>query len=77
MGLVCSEAAEAMECIRRDQMMTTNCEGKLQGLPSELADIIIRVLDAAEVLGIDMEAEITRKLNHNKLRPYRHGGKSV
>jgi len=43
----------------------------------ELADIVIRVLDAAEYYKIDLEKEIIIKNEYNKTRPYRHGGKKV
>jgi hypothetical protein len=45
------------------------------GLPSELADIIIRVLDLAASLDIDMDKAVIEKMQHNATRPARHGGK--
>jgi NTP pyrophosphatase (non-canonical NTP hydrolase) len=47
------------------------------GFPSELADVIIRVLDMAEWLGIDLEEEIRLKNEYNKTRGYRHGDLSL
>jgi len=44
-------------------------------LPSELADIVIRVYDLAGALGIDLDAAIEVKHQYNVGRPYRHGGK--
>jgi len=41
----------------------------------ELADIIIRALDTAHVLGIDVDSAVTRKNAFNKTRSYRHGNK--
>lgn len=76
MGLVCSEAAEAIEDARKGRMSTTIREdGKPEGLGSELADIIIRVCDSAGALGIDMEAELRAKLAFNRTRSHKHGGK--
>jgi len=49
--------------------------GKPVGLPSELADIVIRVMDLAEALGIDLEGAIERKHAYNVTRPHKHGGK--
>lgn len=49
--------------------------GKMEGIPSELADVIIRVLDMAEHYGIDIEAALTEKHAYNLTRPYKHGGK--
>lgn len=48
---------------------------KPEGFGSELADIVIRVFDLAEDLGIDIAAEIQRKMRFNEQRAYRHGGK--
>lgn len=48
---------------------------KPEGLGSELADIVIRVFDLAGLVGIDIAAEIERKMKYNESRPYRHGGK--
>ena len=49
--------------------------GKMEGIPSELADVIIRVLDMCEHYGIDIEAALKEKHEFNKTRPYKHGGK--
>lgn len=49
--------------------------GKMEGIPSELADVIIRVLDMAEHYGIDIETALKEKHAFNKARPYKHGGK--
>lgn len=48
---------------------------KPEGIPSELADIIIRVLDICAAEGIDIAAAIADKMAFNETRPYRHGGK--
>ncbi|WP_217597854.1 hypothetical protein [Cohnella sp. GbtcB17] len=45
------------------------------GIPSELADIVIRVFDAAGRYGIDLEQAIAEKMAYNATRPQRHGGK--
>ena len=43
------------------------------GFPIELADVIIRVLDMAGGLGINMEEAIRIKMDYNKTRAYKHG----
>lgn len=48
---------------------------KPEGIPIELADAIIRILDYCGYAGIDIEAAILQKHEYNKTRPYRHGGK--
>lgn len=45
------------------------------GLPSELADIVIRVLDACAAWNIDIEQAIALKHNYNRTRPFKHGRK--
>lgn len=45
--LIISEVAEALECFRRGEIETTiEDDGKPVGLPSEIADIVIRAADA-------------------------------
>jgi len=41
----------------------------------ELADAIIRILDLAEKMDIDMDWQIFNKLDYNKKREYKHGKK--
>lgn len=50
---------------------------KPEGIPSELADVLIRALDTAARYGIDMDAVVAEKLAYNKTRGFRHGGKVV
>lgn len=73
--LVHSEVSEALECVRHGEIVGTG--GRLEGLPTELADVVIRVLDLAAALGFDLEREIKAKHAYNATRPHRHGGKRL
>ena len=50
---------------------------KPEGVPTELADVIIRIFDICFWYGIDIEAAILQKHEYNKTRKYRHGGKLI
>lgn len=73
--LIVSEIAEASEEIRKglDQLYFVN--DKPKGESIELADAIIRIADYAFHKGIDLDRAIQLKLDYNKTRPFRHGGK--
>ena len=78
LGLIVTEVAEAMECVRTRQFRYSfGPGGKPEGLPSELADIVIRVMDTAAALGYNLEHAVTTKMDFNDKRSFRHGGKSV
>ena len=53
----------------------TPLDGKPEGVPSELADVVIRVMDYCEARGIDLQASIIEKLDYNATRSRMHGGK--
>jgi hypothetical protein len=48
---------------------------KPEGFPVELADAVIRILDLASWLGIDIGAVMDMKIAYNKTRPHLHGRK--
>jgi len=68
LALVHSEVSEALEGFRGLDY-DNFCE--------ELADVMIRTMDLASGLGIDLESEIRKKMEKNKKRGYKHGGKKV
>jgi NTP pyrophosphatase (non-canonical NTP hydrolase) len=50
---------------------------KPEGVGSEFADMLIRLLDVADIYGIDLDAEYERKLAYNRTRPFQHGGRTL
>lgn len=76
-ALIHSEVSEALECLRGGQLEVSRAGAKPEGLPIELADIVLRVLDFAGALGIDLEDAVLEKLEYNRTRAYRHGGRAL
>lgn len=74
-----SELSEALEEYRNHHKATEiYYRGqKPEGIPIELADVIIRILDYCGKEGIDMGEAIKIKHEYNKTRPYKHGGKVI
>lgn len=52
-------------------------KGKPCGIPSELADVVIRIMDMCGHYNIDLEKAILEKMEYNQHRPRRHGGKKL
>lgn len=91
LALIGSEVSEALEDARmvphkdhrtrlNEMSLAPAREGESNkpiGFPSEMADILIRVFDLCGYLGIDLDRAVTAKVNHNRSRSYRHGGKSA
>ena len=72
-----AELSEALEEHRKGKLPTeTYYNGeKPEGIPSELADCILRILDYCTSAGIDIGTALFKKHGYNKSRPYKHGGK--
>ncbi|WP_406245884.1 hypothetical protein ACI7YT_12650 [Microbacterium sp. M] len=47
--------------------------GKPEGVPSEVADVVIRAFDFADEAGFDLAAIIAEKLAYNATRGHKHG----
>lgn len=76
LALIHSEVSEALEEYRNGNMEIYHAEsGKPEGFGVELADAIIRILDLAAWLGLDVDQLVGAKHAYNGTRAYRHGGK--
>lgn len=63
LALVHSEVSEACEAVRMEPW------GNIE---EELADVVIRVMDLAGAIGMDLEHFIVKKMNANEKRPKKH-----
>ena len=62
--LIHSELSEALEADRLNDK---------EAMQEELADTVIRIMDLAEHLNIDLEEQIWRKHLKNQRRQFKHG----
>ena len=74
-----SEISEALEEWRDgrgfDEIYYRLSDGKPEGIPVEVADLLIRIADICEEKGIPVIRALKEKMSFNKTRQYRHGGK--
>lgn len=81
-ALMHSELSEALEEYRAGHGLNEiyyNPEKptKPEGIPAELADVLIRIGAYAGQHGINLKDALDRKAAYNRTRPYRHGGKVI
>lgn len=80
--LVVTEVSEAAECVRDDDfgmnvaVSDGGTVGKPEGMLSELADAVIRIMHICDAMGLDLDTAIRVKMAYNEQRPYKHGRKA-
>lgn len=80
----CSPKHSGVQC-QADERERDICSGNCRfcemhkpvGIPIELADVVIRIADMCGYYGIDLESAVKQKMEYNKTRPYKHGGKVI
>jgi NTP pyrophosphatase (non-canonical NTP hydrolase) len=78
MALIHAEVSEAVEEWRNGHDYTEVYSGKgekPEGIPIELADVLIRIFATAGRYGIDLDSAVRLKMAFNEQRSMRHGGK--
>ena len=69
-----SELSEAVEEYRAGHpMVWANEDGKPEGIATEMADCLIRILDWFGHEGLDADEIVRQKMTYNRGRPYKHG----
>lgn len=78
--LAVTEISEAVEEYRNRRGYTEiyySSEGKPEGIPIEMADVCVRLFDTCITHGIDLEGAIIEKMQYNRTRKHRHGGRRI
>ena len=71
-ALIHSELSEALEALRAGNPKDGHCP-EFSGLEVELADAIIRIMDLAGGLDLNVAGAVSAKIAYNKNRPAKHG----
>lgn len=72
------EVSELWEAYRKHNLHN-QCDKPVQMTcaEEELADVVIRAMDTAVALGVDLGQAILKKSEYNRARSHRHGGKAA
>lgn len=75
-ALMHSELSEALEALRINNPPDDKIPD-FTGAEVELADCIIRIMDTAAARGWNVAEALVKKVEFNRNREYRHGGKTM
>lgn len=71
-ALIHSELSEALEALREGNPPDRHCP-EYTSVEVELADAIIRIMDFAAGMGLQVAEALAAKVAYNEGRPYKHG----
>lgn len=74
-ALMHSELSEALEVLRGDENPPDKYCPEFLALEVELADVVLRVFDYAAAKKLRLSGAMLAKMQFNRTRGYRHGGK--
>lgn len=75
-ALIHAELSEGLEAIRAGNPPSDHIP-EFSGLEEELADVVIRIMDWAGGQNLRVAEALLAKIQYNRSRPYRHGGKAL
>ena len=76
-ALMHSELSEALEAYRENGLGDNYVDSKPHGITEEFADVLIRIFDFCGKYQLPLGKILLEKMEYNKNRPYRHGGKKI
>ena len=74
-ALIHTELSECVEALRNGNQYSLRCPGFTEA-EEELADAMIRIGDMAVFMDFDIAGAVESKMEYNKSREKRHGGKA-
>lgn len=76
-ALMHAELSEALEWLRKDPRAKSDHIPEFFGIEEELADVLIRIFDFCGERKLDLSGALRAKMEFNKSREYKHGGKRL
>ena len=73
-ALIHSELSEAVEALRLGNPPDSHIP-EFNSVSAELADVVIRIMNFAELFEMDVAGAVEAKMAYNANRPFKHGGK--
>ena len=73
LALIHTEVSEATQIVKRHGVDAADGSEHLEAIGEELADVMIRLGDFAECLGIELQYHVRKKIDANRQRPHLYG----